>query len=306
MRRKSPRMAHFDSAKQPWLIKIASELGGLGEEHPLHGLPLESAKIGKFLGSGSFAAVFELEDPSAATPLAVKVLPRQGGEEAAKDDEVFRREVEIGLTLQHPSITRIYRYLERQSGRFVVMDRITGSTLSTTERPLSAEQYRDIFGPLSEGLDYAHAQGVIHRDLKPENVMLVQDGSIRILDFGMARQMGGTNVTVTGQFKGTPMYCAPEQVIDSKSVTPACDQFSFALLSFEMLTGAFPYPIDAKQPLQTLFARLQQPAARLTSVRPELGETADAALARMLSIKPEDRFPSVKEGYQALLAGLEL
>lgn len=297
-------MAHFDPAKQPWLAKIASELGGAGQDHPLHGLSLEAATIGKFLGSGSFAAVFELEDPSSVTPLAVKVLPRQGGEEAAKDDEIFRREVEIGLALEHPSITRIYRYLERQFGRFVIMDKVSGVTLSAVERPLSKQQYRDIFGPLADGLDYAHGQGVIHRDLKPENVMLVEDGSIRILDFGMARQMGGTNVTVTGQFKGTPMYCAPEQVLDSKSVTPACDQFSFALLSFEMLTGAFPYPMDSKQPLQTLFARLQQPAARLASVRPELGEGADAVLARMLSIKPEERFSSVKEGYQALLAAL--
>ena len=169
---------------------------------------------------------------------------------------------------------------------------------------LSPQRYRELFGPLAKGLDYAHQMGVVHRDLKPENVMLEDNGAVRILDFGMARKSGGTDVTVTGQFKGTPMYCAPEQIIDSKKVSPACDQFSFGLLSFQLLTGKFPYPIDDKAPLQTLFARLQQPAAKLSSLWPEASPEADAAMARMLDMKPENRFASVQEAFEALSAAL--
>jgi serine/threonine-protein kinase len=290
-----------------WLEKVRVELGssGAGAEHPLDGCDLEGARIGRLLGVGSFAAVFELHE-SGDAPLAVKVLERSAkGEESEREDEIFRREVDIGMQLAHPTITRIHRFVERPRSRFVVLDQVRGQTWNhMLGEKLSTQRYRELFEPLAQGLDYAHQMGVVHRDLKPENVMLEENGAVRILDFGMARKSGGTDVTVTGQFKGTPMYCAPEQIIDSKKVGPACDQFSFGLLSFQLLTGKFPYPIDDKAPLQTLFARLQQPAAKLSSAWPEASPAADEAMAKILAMKPEDRYPSVVEAFQALSAAL--
>jgi serine/threonine protein kinase len=229
------------------------------------------------------------------------VLERRLGDGQDHEDELFRREVDIGMRLDHPTITRIHGFVERPNSRFVILDRVLGKTWTELlSGPLPCSRYRQLFSPLAQGLGYAHQMGVVHRDLKPENVMLSDDGTIRILDFGMARQKGSTDVTVTGQFKGTPMYCAPEQIIDSKKVAPACDQFSFGLLSFQALSGKFPYPLDPKAPLNTLFARLQQPAAPLLSVWPEAGEQADQVMARMLSPEPEARYPSVEEAFAAL------
>lgn len=290
-----------------WLQDLRQDLQGSpsGDDHPLQGCFLEEqTRIGRLLGIGSFAAVFELESSDVDPPLAVKLLERKQGEEAAKDDELFRREVDIGMRLQHPNVTRIHRFLERPRSRFVVLDKIVGQTWAALETPLSVERYKELFGPLADGLDYAHQMGVVHRDLKPDNVMLADDGSVKILDFGMARQQGDTNVTVTGQFKGTPKYCAPEQILDSKAVTPACDQFAFALMSFEMLSGAFPYPDNPQQPFAILFARLQQPAAALSSVWPQASPEADAAMARMLSQNPGERFSSVGEAFRVFSQAL--
>ena len=309
-------MATLQTQELLWLEKARQDLGqppsGLKLEqitsllHPLNDCSLEGFPIGKFVGVGSFAVVFELSssEPSHGR-LAVKAMPRVGGSDSAKNDELFQREVRIGLSLQHPNIARLHRFVELANSRFVVLDFIEGDTMAAlTGEKLPVSQYRRVFSQLSQGLTHAHQQGVVHRDLKPENVMLDPNGSLKILDFGMARMRGDTSVTVTGQFKGTPMYCAPEQIIDSKTVDVACDQFSFGLMSYQFLTGEFPYPLDSKQPLQTLFARLQQPATRLSTVWPEVGTQADEAMARMLSIKPEERFSSIEEAFETFSQAL--
>lgn len=294
----------LDKQLLTWLEKVSEELGGApaGGEHPLQGCTLEGARIGKLLGVGSFAAVFELSDNGDGRPLAVKVLERKQGGDQQKDDELFRREVDIGMRLDHPAITRIHGFAERKNSRFLLLDRVQGETWNKLlSEQVAPGRYRELFAPLAQGLTYAHQMGVVHRDLKPENVMLADDGSVKILDFGMARQAGGTEVTVTGQFKGTPKYCAPEQIIDSKNVTPTCDQFSFGLLSFEALSGKFPYPDDNK--LSSLFLRINHPAASLSSVWPE-GAPADEVMARILDKTPENRYPSVNEAFAALSAAL--
>ena len=302
-------MEPLDRKLVAWLEKVRDELvapTASDGEHPLEGCLLEGARIGKLLGVGSFAAVFVLTENVDGKPLAVKVLERKKGDDAEKDDELFRREVDIGMRLDHPTIARIHRFVELHHSRFVVLDQVQGQTWEAfLERAMPSSRYRELFAPFVEGLSYAHRMGVVHRDLKPENLMLANDGRVIILDFGMAR-LGTSEVssTVTGQFKGTPMYCAPEQIIDSKRVTPACDQFSFGLLSFQLLTGQFPYPVVPKQPLQTLFARLQQPARRLSEAWPEAGEQADQVMARILAMKPEERYPTVEEAFIALSTAL--
>lgn len=292
-----------------WLKKVQEDIGtpASGDQHPLQGCLLEGSTIGSLLGVGSFAAVFELHDPDNPRPLAVKVLERKQGAEQAATDEIFHREVDIGKRLDHPSIPRIHRVVERQHSRFVVLDRIQGQTWDAfLGQAITPRRYRDLFAPFASGLHYAHEMGVVHRDLKPENLMLADDGSVKILDFGMARQGGPTDTssTVTGQFKGTPMYCAPEQILDSKRVTPACDQFTFGLISFQLLTGQFPYELIPSQPLQTLFKRLQSAASLLSSAWPQATPEADAVMARMLAMKPEDRFPSVQDAYAAFSSTL--
>ncbi len=300
-----------------WLRRVRTELdppqapsrSAHSEPHPLYGYGLEGAQVGALLGVGSFAMVFELNDPSRAPKsLAVKILKRSvSGKHSVQENESFRREVDVGMRLEHPSITRIHRFSERKSSRFVVLDRINGTTLDAhLVEAMTTQRYLELFRPLSRALDYAHSMGVVHRDLKPENVMITRQGFVKILDFGLARTRGGKEVTLTGEFKGTPKYCAPEQILDSKRVGPATDQFAFGLLSFQALTGILPYPDYPKDPMETLFSRIRQPAGRLLDVQPHFSHEADEAMARMLSRTPEDRFPSVEDAFSTLSAALPL
>ena len=309
----TPQEVQLDNLVMSWLKQIRSELEApvhLSQDsggHPLSGYSLDGAKVGKILGVGSFAIVFELHDPQdKGRSLAVKVLKRSIlSKNSDRENESFRREVDIGMRLEHPNITRIHRFAERPSTRFVVLEKVPGATLSAyIDRPLTLKQYQNLFAPLSAGLDYAHRMGVIHRDLKPENIMVSPDGSLKILDFGLARTAGARDLTLTGEFKGTPKYCAPEQAQNTKKVGPATDQFAFGLLSFELLTGQFPYPEYPKDPLQNIFVRLTQPAARLSSVWPEVSPESDEAMARMLNVSPEERFDNVEEAFNIFVRSL--
>ncbi len=303
----------LDRAVVLWLRSVRNELEApqsppqVPAAHPLLGYRLNGSPVGELLGVGSFATVFALNDPKVPqSQLAVKILKRSvRGKSWEQENESFRREIDIGMRLEHPSITRIHRFTEKQRSRFVVLDRIHGRTLATfLESTLATGRYCDLFHPLALALDYAHSMGVIHRDLKPENVMVTPEDLVKILDFGLARTRGGNHVTLTGEFKGTPRYCAPEQIQDCKKVGPATDQFAFGLLSFQALTGVLPYPEYPKDPMETLFSRLRQPARRLCDELPQVHPQADEAIAKMLSRNPEDRFPSVEEAFVAFSEAL--
>ena len=129
--------------------------------------------------------------------------------------------------------------------------------------------------------------------------MLAGDGTVKILDFGMARLVEDASVTMTGTFKGTVRYTAPEQLSDSKRAGPACDQFALGLMMFEGLTGQFPYP-DYKQPMQAVLDRVQKEPWLLSQIDSRFSEQASRVLARMLAREPEERYPNVMAAYEAL------
>ncbi len=294
-------------AKVSTLGKLQSVFRSKSAPNPdqvLQGRRVAQYEFGTLIGVGTAGLVFELTDLSnpGERALAVKVLAKPEGAGATPEEaQLFSREVEIGKKLDHPSVVRTWEALETDSARFVVMERVEGTSfLSLLGQAWTVDRCLELFKPLVEALQYAHDQGVVHRDIKPENVMLTTSGEVKILDFGLASLKGSAEVTMTGQFKGTPMFSSPEQVKSSRQVAPACDQFSFALILFEALTGQFPYPVDPKMPLHTLFLRLQQPATTLRSVDPKFSEATEAVLARMLAMEPADRYPRIKEGFQAL------
>ena len=278
--------------------------GGQAPQEPRHfldGLNLRGYTLGNHLGTGSAGAVYEATDPK-GNKVAVKVLPLPEGDSAAK---IFQREVKIGQTIDHPSIVKTLHTFDLGPAQFVIMELVEGSTLKTVLRgePLEPKWFYRIFEPLAEGLEVAHSKGVVHRDLKPENIMLAADGAIKILDFGMARLVEDASVTMTGTFKGTVRYTAPEQLSDSKRAGPACDQFALGLLMFEGLTGKFPYP-EHKQPMQAVLDRAQNDPWRLSQVDSRFPEEASAVFARMLAREPEDRYAGVLEAYNALKAAI--
>lgn len=283
------------------LFGSKSDSSVVADKTILSGVKLDQYTFGDLIGVGGAGAVFECTDASkGGQALAIKVLGRP--EEASPgEDALFEREVEIGRTLSHPTAVRTLDTKSNEIARFLVMERVSGQELtSELGEAWSKDRVLAVFGPLAEGLQHAHDLGVVHRDLKPDNVMLTDSGEVKILDFGMAQLKGAVEVTLTGQFKGTPMYTSPEQIQDTKHIPPTCDQFAYGMMVFEALTGQLPYTVDRKDPMAAIFARLQQPAARLQTVLPEASDDLDAVLAKMLAQDPKARYSDMSEAFQAL------
>lgn len=267
----------------------------------LAGLHLKTYALKEFLGQGAAGIVYAATSDN-GREVAVKFLPKPTSDDARA---ILEREAKIGQIIDHPAVVKTLESFLFGPARCVVMERVKGVGLEERLRqPVDVETYAALFGPLAEGLDAAHAQGMVHRDLKPENVLITDGGEVKILDFGMARLVQDVSVTTTGTFKGTIRYTAPEQIADSKRAGPECDQFAFAMMSFEALTGELPYDVNEKSPMETIMNRVQYPARALAEVAPMFSAGASEVMARMLSSDPDDRFESVVAGYRALIEAL--
>jgi serine/threonine-protein kinase len=205
----------------------------------------------------------------------------------------FQREENIGLTLEHPCLVNLLPAADK-SRPYLVMEYLEGQTLAARlreEAPLPEGEAARIASRICEGLEYLHRKGVVHRDLKPENVMLCQDGSIRILDFGIAKAEKARRLTL-GDFPpamGTPDYIAPEQV-QGKRGDSRSDIYALGAMLYEMTTGFPPY--DGDNPYVVMNARLagdpEAPRKRNPQLSPEMEEIILHALER----NPSHRFPS--------------
>jgi serine/threonine protein kinase len=184
-----------------------------------------------------------------------RVVEGQGGDVAiklihahyARNDKVrgrFHREVEIGLSLRHPSIVRSHGLVESGDDLGLVMEYVPGQTLDDwlhgCQGPIPWVEARPIFDQLLDALEYAHLHGVIHRDLKPSNVMRCPDGRIRVLDFGIARRRD-SQITATRSGMGTVDYMAPEQYTHAKAVDARADMYALGMTLYQLLAGRLPW-----------------------------------------------------------------
>jgi serine/threonine-protein kinase len=167
--------------------------------------------------------------------------------------------------------------------------------------PLQLEEAIRITGEAGRALDYAHREGVIHRDVKPENILLTLDGDTLVADFGIARALGGPNesrLTQAGLALGTPAYMAPEQATGERGVDARTDQYSLAIVCYEMLVGRPPFEGTTAPAIIAKRFTSTTPSAR--AARPEVPDQVDRALQRALALDPEARFGSVAEFVRAL------
>jgi len=250
----------------------------------------------KVLGAGAMGSVLLAEDPRIKRKVAIKVV-RLESLRSHKDEEEylarFQREAEVSGLLNHPGIVTIFDVGEEDGiGPFMAMEFVAGQSLdglikSGTVVPL--EQKLRIAAGIGEALDHSHHLGVIHRDVKPGNVMLTEDGRPKLMDFGIAKREDA-GLTQTGTFLGTPSYAAPEQIKEG-AVTPQSDQFSFAVMVFELLSGKLPFPGNS---INTILYRIvnEPPSDPQPPVEGILPEAWHRIFLRALAKEPEGRFPS--------------
>src|SRR5215472_14351206 len=268
------------------------------------------------IGSGGMGAVYRALQPEMNRMVAIKILhPKL----ANRKDLVsrFRREARAMSQLTHPNTVKVFLYGELDDGSlYIVMEFLEGKNLNQTVRaegPFPVERALPVLIQVCGALDEAHKAGIIHRDLKPENIFLVQSAGLKdypkVLDFGLAkvgeRQMrpGSVILTQEGMVFGTPEFMSPEQA-QGKTLSPASDIYSLAVILYEVLTGKLPF--DAKSAMDFIQLHVTTKPIPLNQRVP--GRTFPALLEqvidRALSKRPEDRFASAADFASAMQAVL--
>ncbi len=245
------------------------------------------------LGEGGMAVVYRARNTLVERPVAVKVMnPHLAVDPDLK--ERFRREAKNAAAVAHPNIIDIYDYGETDEGTpFLVMEILDGTALTgLIERgPMPAPQVAAIGVQVARGLARAHDFSVLHRDLKPENIFICRGpdgklGTVKLLDFGIARSMHDARLTSSGQVFGTPQYMAPERVT-TIDAGPSADLYSLGVILFEMVTGRLPF--EANDLPGFLIKHLQDPPPRPSQLVPDIPRRLEELILSLLEKKPENR-----------------
>ncbi|MFO1041718.1 MAG: protein kinase [Planctomycetaceae bacterium] len=270
------------------------------------------------LGQGGMGMVLKAEHKRMKRVVAIKVLSPA----VIKDEQAlrrFHREVEAAAKLEHPNIVAAYDADEAKGTHFLAMQYVNGTDLSAFVKkhgPLPVDRAVNCILQAARGLEYAHRRGVIHRDIKPANLLIDQEGTVKILDMGLARiddsvgsNSDGAGLTSTGTIMGTVDYMSPEQAMDSKSADARSDIYSLGCTLYYLLTGKAMYTGDTI--MKRLIAHRESPIpviegisddpSRLTQTRDSRLASLNSLLSRMVAKRPGDRFQSMT----AVVAELE-
>jgi hypothetical protein len=277
----TPARAIPDALRSPGAVRDADGVERFGEY-----------RLVEPLGRGGMATVYKAERGGEICALKRPLA-------AFLDDpqflERFLREAEIGRTLHHPNIVRILERGQVAGVPYFTMELIAGETLQARLQragPLEPRAAAGLIAQVGEALDYAHLKGVVHRDLKPSNIMVLADGTARVMDYGIARARRFEGLTVTGSFLGTPEYVAPE-AIEGKTTDARSDLYSLGIVFYETLTGARPFSADT--PFAVLRRHLSDPPTPPTTLRPGVPAALERIVLRLLKKNPEERYTGAEE-----------
>ncbi len=246
------------------------------------------------------AEVWEGHDDLLARPVAVKIpLPHLAGEEAFVAR--FRREAIAAARLSHPNVVSIYDTGTDGEDSFIVMELVRGPTLReilAKEGPRSPGEAVAIASQVASALDFAHRAGIVHRDIKPANILVAEDGTAKVADFGIAK--AGHDTTVTRATVGTARYLSPEQVEGTRP-DGRSDVYSLGVVLYEMLCGRPPFEADNELALALKHVRAQ--VVPPSALVPSVPEWLEAVVMRALSKDPAERFQTAGEMRKVLIGG---
>jgi len=249
------------------------------------------------LGRGSMGVVFKARDPLIAREVAIKTVPvGYGGdtERRASHIERLRREALAVGKLNHPNIVTIFDVGEEGDSFYIAMEYLKGKTLDRAIKGdvnFQFEQTAEILGSIASALDHAHAHEVIHRDIKPSNLFLLEDGTIKVTDFGIAKLPLGT-LTAEGRIVGSPSYMSPEQVRGA-GVSAGSDVFSLGVVLYIVLTGKKPF--GGGEVPDIIYRIVHEEPPPPSKINPAVPKNIDDVVSKALEKDPGKRFKSAGE-----------
>ena len=251
-----------------------------------------SKQIGQYrvlseLGSGGMGVVYRCMDLLLEREVAIK---RLRSEYAASPSvmERFRKEAQLQAKLNHPNIAQLYTLLQDGDSLCIVMEFVDGAVLRNF-MPMAWSSAVPVVLQILEALDYAHRRGVLHRDIKPENIVIDQEGTVKVMDFGIAHALGAARLTRERVVIGTLEYMPPERILN-REMDQRSDLYSVGVLLFEMLTGRLPFVSDSEYEL--LRAQVEAPAPPVGQFAAGVPEFVSAVIQQALQKDPRNRFPS--------------
>jgi CHASE2 domain-containing sensor protein/tRNA A-37 threonylcarbamoyl transferase component Bud32 len=249
------------------------------------------------LGKGTMGVVYKAKDPKINRFVAIKVIRFSDDFDEDVLSEVknrFLREAEIAGQLSHPSIITVFDVGEDQDLTYMAMEYLEGKSLShycKRETLIPVPRAVEIIKNIAEALDHAHKAKVIHRDIKPANIMILNDGGVKVTDFGIAKAIS-SSLTKTGIVLGTPNYMSPEQIM-GHSIGPRTDIFSLGVLFFHLVTGELPFRGEKLNTLLYQITQAKHPSVR--SINPSLPKAVEQIIDKALAKNPDHRFKSAGE-----------
>jgi len=255
------------------------------------------------VGAGGMGDVYRASDTKLGRSVAIKVLPPGFVDEPERLAR-FQREAKMLASLNHPNIVTLHTFEEAGGVHFLTMELVEGQPLSKLipKSGLPADRILEFGGAISEALAAAHSKGIVHRDLKPANIMVTDEGRVKVLDFGLAKESYEANssgatlapdeYTKVGVIVGTPAYMSPEQVA-GRTVDHRTDIFSLGTLLYEMATGEQPF--QGRSAAELASAILRDTPRPVREVRSELPERLEQVIQRCLEKNAADRFQSARD-----------
>ena len=264
----------------------------------------ERYKIIKSIGEGGMANVYLAYDTILEREVAVKIL-RGDLAEDEKFVRRFQREANSASSLKHPNIVEVYDVGEDNGKYFIVMEYINGKTLKSLIKKrgvLTVEEVVDIMLQLTSAVSCAHDSYIIHRDIKPQNVMILEDGRVKITDFGIAMALNSNELTQTNSVMGSVHYLPPEQANGSGS-TIKSDIYSLGILMFELLTGKLPF--KGENAVEIAIKQMREPIPSVCEISPDIPQIVENVILKACAKNPKNRYDSAREMYEDLKTCLD-
>ncbi|MEO6655433.1 MAG: serine/threonine-protein kinase [Pyrinomonadaceae bacterium] len=257
-------------------------------------------KIEEKLGEGGMGAVYKGVDTMLDREVAIKALRPELASQTSVVER-FRKEAVTLAKLNHPNIATLYTMFRQGEELYMVLEFVRGETLDNIMKrrgALPADEAIPVFCQVLDGIDHAHDLGIVHRDIKPANMMLTEKGTLKVLDFGIARLLGSARMTRAGNIIGTLEYMAPEQVrgleTDGRS-----DIYALGMMLYEVLTGKLPFDTDNE--FELMKAQIETVPLSPRSINPSIPVEVELAIMKAIEKDPEARFQTGGEFRSVLM-----